>query len=113
MTRDDEKPAEETTTAPIDDSDLRAVVTRQQDLIEKLIATVGLHQRQLNGTVDKLPRPPSRRPHPAPAAAGHGPYTFHLIDALTQKVCEGGRTVNVARQRRWSGLCPISLLCLC
>ena len=35
-------------TAPADDSDLRSVVTRQQDMIEKLIATVGLHQRQLS-----------------------------------------------------------------
>jgi uncharacterized coiled-coil protein SlyX len=30
------------------DADLRAVVTRQQDTIEKLIATVELHQRQLD-----------------------------------------------------------------
>jgi hypothetical protein len=35
-------------TAPVDDSDLRSVVTRQQDMIEKLITTVGLHQRQLS-----------------------------------------------------------------
>lgn len=24
-----------------------------------------------------------------------GPYTFVWLDALTQKVCEGGRTINV------------------
>ena len=35
-------------TTPGTEADLRAVIARQQDTIEKLIATVELHQRQLD-----------------------------------------------------------------
>jgi len=35
-------------TSPDSEADLRAAITRQQDTIEKLIATVELHQRQLD-----------------------------------------------------------------
>jgi uncharacterized coiled-coil protein SlyX len=39
---------EEPMTTPGTEADLRAVIARQQDTIEKLIATVELHQRQLD-----------------------------------------------------------------
>jgi putative transposase len=71
---------------------LLGVSTRRVEKLAASLGVVGLSKSQVSvmaGELDELVESFRNRPLDA------GPYTFVWIDALTQKVREGGRTVNV------------------
>ena len=71
---------------------LLGVSTRRVEKLAASLGVVGLSKSQVSamaGELDELVESFRNRPLDA------GPYTFCWIDALTQKVREGGRTVNV------------------
>jgi putative transposase len=71
---------------------LLGVSTRRVEKLAASLGVVGLSKSQVSamaGELDELVESFRNRPLDA------GPYTFMWIDALTQKVREGGRTVNV------------------
>ena len=71
---------------------LLGVSTRRVEKLAASLGVVGLSKSQVSvmaGELDELVDGFRNRP------LDRGPYTFCWIDALTQKVREGGRTVNV------------------
>jgi transposase-like protein len=71
---------------------LLGVSTRRVEKLAASLGVVGLSKSQVSamaGELDELVEGFRNRP------LDRGPYTFCWIDALTQKVREGGRTVNV------------------
>jgi len=71
---------------------LLGVSTRRVEKLAACLGVVGLSKSQvpaMAAELDELVEGFRSRPLDA------GPYTFCWIDALTQKVREGGRTVNV------------------
>ena len=71
---------------------LLGVSTRRVEKLAASLGVVGLSKSQVSvmaGELDELVDSFRNRP------LDRGPYTFCWIDALTQKVREGGRTVNV------------------
>src|SRR6476646_7843977 len=71
---------------------LLGVSTRRVEKLAASLGVVGLSKSQVSamaGELDELVESFRNRP------LDRGPYTFVWIDALTQKVREGGRTVNV------------------
>jgi putative transposase len=71
---------------------LLGVSTRRAEKLAASLGVAGLSRSQLSamaGELDELVESFRSRP------LDRGPYTFVWIDALTQKVREGGRTVNV------------------
>ena len=75
-----------------DQSYLLGVSTRRVEKLAAALGVVGLSKSQVSAMaaeLDELVEGFRNRPLDA------GPYTFVWIDALTQKVREGGRTVNV------------------
>ena len=73
---------------------LLGVSTRRVEKLAASLGVVGLSKSQVSamaGELDELVESFSARP------LDRGPYTFVWVDALTQKVREGGRTVNVHR----------------
>ena len=68
------------------------VSTRRVEKLAASLGVVGLSKSQVSAMAAELDEPVEGfRSRPLDA----GPYTFCWIDALTQKVREGGRTVNV------------------
>ena len=71
---------------------LLGVSTRRVEKLAASLGVVGLSKSQVSAMAAELDEPVEGfRSRPLDA----GPYTFCWIDALTQKVREGGRTVNV------------------
>ena len=68
---------------------LLGVSTRRVEKLAASLGVVGLSKSQVSAMAAELVEGFRNRPLDA------GPYTFVWIDALTQKVREGGRTVNV------------------
>ena len=80
---------------------LLGVSTRR---MEKLVETLGHHPAvEVAGLGDGHATSTSRSRRSAPGRWTPGPYTFVAADALTMKVREGGRVVNVARAGRDRG----------
>ena len=96
--------AERALVSVVADCYLRGVSTRRADKLVKTLGIEGLSKSQVSRMsveLDEVVAEFRNRPLDA------GPYTYVWADALTQKVREGGRIVNVAvviavgGQRRW------------
>ena len=84
--------AERALASAVATSYLLGVSTRRVEKLAASLGVVGLSKSQVSvmaGELDELVESFRSRP------LDRGPYTFVWIDALTQKVREGGRTVNV------------------
>jgi putative transposase len=70
---------------------LLGVSTRRLEKLAASLGVVGLSKSQVSAMAGELELVDGFRNRPL----DRGPYAFCWIDALTQKVREGGRTVNV------------------
>ena len=77
---------------------VRGVGTRRVDGLVKTLGIESLSKSQVSritGELDEMVTEFRNRPLDA------GPYTYVWMDALTQKVREGGRIINVAVSSPW------------
>lgn len=85
--------AEKALVAVVADCYLRGVSTRRVDKLFQTMGIEGISKSQVSrmaGELDEMVTEFRNRP------LDSGPYTYVWADALTQKVREGGRIVNVA-----------------
>ena len=85
--------AEKALVAVVADCYLRGVSTRRVDKLVQTMGIEGISKSQVSrmaGELDEMVTEFRNRP------LDNGPYTYVWADALTQKVREGGRIVNVA-----------------
>jgi transposase-like protein len=85
--------AEKALVSVVADCYLRGVSTRRVDKLVKTLGIEGLSKSQVSrmaAELDEVVAEFANRPLDA------GPYTYLWLDAMTQKVREGGRIVNVA-----------------
>jgi putative transposase len=90
---DPRRRAEKALVAVVAECYIRGVSTRRVDGLVKTLGIEGLSKSQVSrmaGELDEMVAEFRNRPLDA------GPYTYVWMDALTQKVREGGRIVNVA-----------------
>jgi putative transposase len=90
---DPRRRAEKALVAVVAECYVRGVSTRRVDGLVKTLGIEGLSKSQVSrmaGELDEMVAEFRNRPLDA------GPYTYVWMDALTQKVREGGRIVNVA-----------------